>query len=117
MVDPGNQSSGSASKLNPQETVGAAQLPSSSGHVSAVDAIKKEKIKRKSTDNSKDIDGSLPKKRIKKKPEVDLNKMPSHSEKLSCREGEARSKLVKEDAGLSQKSISEPVAVSFRQSS
>ncbi|KAJ7965503.1 Wound-responsive family protein, putative isoform 1 [Quillaja saponaria] len=83
--------------------------PSVNGPVS--DRVKQEKLKggsSNSLDDARLSDGTLIKKKVKRKPELELEGRP---EKLPTQQGDERHKPLKQSAGLPQKSSLQPTAV------
>ncbi|XP_056164310.1 ubinuclein-1 isoform X2 [Syzygium oleosum] len=115
-IDSGIHGSTSASRPIHSPTAATARVPSPSANVSS-DRIKQEKTKVTSSSFSEDArqgEAILPKKKVKRKPEVDLNEMPFHSEKF----GEERLVSTKPNPALPPKINLQPTAApSFEQSS
>ncbi|XP_059453871.1 ubinuclein-1-like isoform X3 [Corylus avellana] len=82
------------------------QSPSSNGPLNS-DRIKQEKLKGTSSnslDDARVSDGGMPKKKVKRKPEVELDETHFRPEKLASQQGEERYKPLKQAAGLPHKS-------------
>ncbi|XP_010063438.2 ubinuclein-1 isoform X1 [Eucalyptus grandis] len=115
-IDSGIHGSTSASRPIHSPTAATARIPSPSANVSS-DRIKQEKTKVTSSNFSEDArhgEAIVPKKKVKRKPEVDLNEMPFHSEKF----GEEKIVSSKPNPSLPPKINLQPTAApSFEQSS
>jgi hypothetical protein len=82
------------------------QSPSSNGPLN-LDRIKQERLKgtsNNSLDDARVSDGGMPKKKVKRKPEVELDETHFRPEKLASQLGEERYKSLKQAAGLPHKS-------------
>ncbi|KAL3572794.1 hypothetical protein D5086_026698 [Populus alba] len=96
-----------ARKPVPNSIAAAAQFPSPSANGLVVDKLKQEKPKGSSS-NSMDgakmgVDGALPKKKVKRKPEQELDGTHPRSEKLHPQSSGERHKSLKHASGLPQK--------------
>ncbi|XP_030524393.1 ubinuclein-1-like [Rhodamnia argentea] len=115
-IDSGIHGSTSASRTIHSPTAATARVPSPSANVSS-DRIKQEKTKVSSSNFLEDArqgEAILPKKKVKRKQEVDLNEMPIHSEKF----GEERLVSTRPNPALPPKINLQPTAApSFEQSS
>lgn len=92
--------------------------PSTNGPLN-LDRIKQEKSKGTSSnslDDARVSDGGMPKKKVKRKPEVELDETHFRQEKLSSQQGEERYKSIKQAAGLPHKSNLQSTAPSVEQS-
>ncbi|GMY06662.1 ubinuclein-1-like isoform X2 [Fagus crenata] len=80
--------------------------PSTNGPLN-LDRIKQEKLKGTSSNSPDDArvsDGGMPKKKVKRKPEMELDDTHFRPEKLPSQQGEEKHKSLKQAAGLPQKS-------------
>ncbi|CAK7346917.1 unnamed protein product [Dovyalis caffra] len=96
-----------ASKPVPNSMAAVVRVPSPSANGLVLDKLKQEKPKGSSS-NSMDeakmgVDGGLTKKKVKRKPEQELDETHLRSEKLHPQSGGERHKSLKHASGLSQK--------------
>ncbi|GLT77922.1 hypothetical protein SLA2020_494760 [Shorea laevis] len=105
------------SKPIPNTTVATVRMSSPSTNGSSLDRLKQEKLKGSSsntTDDTRMADGALTKKKVKRKPEVELEE--THFRGLPAQQGEERLKSIKPAAILPQKPNFQPsVPPSFEQ--
>ncbi|KAJ0085047.1 hypothetical protein Patl1_08272 [Pistacia atlantica] len=116
--DSGSHSLATASK--PVSNTTAASMRTSSPSANG-DRLKQDKLKGSSS-NSMDeakmaVDGVMTKKKVKRKPEQDLDGAPLHPEKLPAQLSDERHKSQKLSASLPQKSNLQSTAPNFEQSS
>ncbi|KAJ0025524.1 hypothetical protein Pint_08097 [Pistacia integerrima] len=116
--DSGSHSLATASKPVSNATAASMRTPSPSANG---DRLKQDKLKGSSS-NSMDeakmaVDGVMTKKKVKRKPEQDLDGAPLHPEKLPAQLSDERHKSQKLSAGLPQKSNLQSTAPNFEQSS
>jgi ubinuclein len=96
-----------ARKPVPNSIAAAVQFPSPSANGLVLDKLKQEKPKGSSS-NSMDgakmgVDGALPKKKVRRKPEQELDGTHPRSEKLHPQSSGERHKSLKHASGLPQK--------------
>lgn len=88
-------------------TTGAMKIPSPSANASSsLDRLKHEKLKGSSSnsmDEQKMVDGAITKKKVKRKPEQELDGPYFHPEKLAAQSNEERHKSHKQSEILPQK--------------
>lgn len=116
--DSGSHSLATASKPISNTTAASMRTPSPSTNG---DRLKQDKLKGSSS-NSMDeakmvADSVMTKKKVKRKPEQDLDGTPLHPEKLPAQPNDERHKSQKLSAGLPQKSNLQSTAPNFEQSS
>ncbi|XVE95546.1 hypothetical protein REPUB_Repub02eG0107000 [Reevesia pubescens] len=119
-TDSGSHVSPSTNKSISSTTAAAVRIPSPPTNGSSLDRIKQEKLKGISSnamDEMKVADGSLPKKKVKRKPETELDESQFCPEKLPMQQGDYRHKSMKQPVNLPPKSNLPPTATSFEQSS
>lgn len=111
-----------ASKSNPNSTTAAVRVPIPSITAPNLDRLKQEKPKG-SLSNSMDelkmgVDGTLIKKKVKRRPEQELDDTHFRAEKLHSQSSEERHKSLKQTTGLPQKlNLQSTAPPSFEQSS
>ncbi|GLT84938.1 hypothetical protein SLE2022_031450 [Rubroshorea leprosula] len=107
----------STSKPIPNTAVATVRMSSPSTNGSSLDRLKQEKLKgspSNTTDDTRMADGALTKKKVKRKPEVELEE--THFRGLPAQQGEERFKSLKPPASLPQKPNFQPsVPPSFEQ--
>lgn len=119
-TDSGSHILPSTNKSISRTTAAAVRIPSPSSNVSSLDRLKQEKLKGISSnamDEIKMADGLLPKKKVKRKPEMELAESHFRPEKLPLQLGDDRHKSMKQHVNLPSKSNLPPTATSFEQSS
>ncbi|XP_022773297.1 uncharacterized protein LOC111315664 [Durio zibethinus] len=92
------------------------RIPSPSTNVSSLDRLKQEKLKGISSNGMDEIkvtDGSLPKKKVKRKPEMEMDDSRFRSEKLLLQQDDDRHKSMKQSVNLPLKSNLPSTATSF----
>ncbi|XP_039033233.1 ubinuclein-1-like [Hibiscus syriacus] len=108
----------STNKSISSTTAAAVQIPDPSTNGSSFDRLKQEKLKGISSsamDEIKVADSSLPKKKVKRKPELELDGSHFRPEKLSLQQGDDRHKYMKQPVNLPPNSSLPPTT--FKQSS
>ncbi|GKU98464.1 hypothetical protein SLEP1_g11468 [Rubroshorea leprosula] len=107
----------SNSKPLPNTAVATVRMSSPSTNGSSLDRLKQEKLKgspSNTTDDTRMADGALTKKKVKRKPEVELEE--THFRGLPAQQGDERFKSMKPAASLPQKPNFQPsVPPSFEQ--
>ncbi|XVE60275.1 hypothetical protein DITRI_Ditri05aG0115800 [Diplodiscus trichospermus] len=101
-------------------TTASVRIPSPTTNVSSLDRLKQVKLKGISSnamDEIKVADGSVPKKKIKRKPETESDESHFRPEKLPLQQGDDRHKSFKQPANLPLKSNLPSTATNFEQSS
>lgn len=97
-----------------------AHSPSTNGPLN-LDKIKQEKLKgtsNNSLDDARVSDGGVTKKKVKRKPEIELHETNFRQDKLPSQQGEEKHKPLKQAAALPQKSNIQSTALpSVEQSS
>lgn len=119
-TDSASQVLPSTNKLTSSTTAAAVQIPGPSTNGSSLGRVKQEKLKGMSSNAMEEIkvaDSSLPKKKVKRKPETELDAAHSHPEKLSFQPGDNRHKSTKQPVNVTPKSSLMPTTTSFEQSS
>ena len=119
-TDSGSHVLPSTNKSISSTTTAAVRIPSPSTNGSSLDRLKQEKLKGISSnamDEIKVVDGSLPKKKVKRKPEMELDETHFRPQKLPLQQGDDRHKSTKQPVNLPLKSNLPPTATSFEQSS
>ncbi|XP_022768099.1 uncharacterized protein LOC111312260 isoform X2 [Durio zibethinus] len=119
-TDSGSHVLPSTNKSISSTTAAAVRIPSPSTNGSSLDRLKQEKlmgISSNAMDEIKVADGSLPKKKVKRKPEMELGESHFLPEKLPQQQGDDRHKSMKQPVNLPPKSTFPPAATSFEQSS
>ena len=110
----------SANKPVSSTSASAVRMPSPM-NVPSYDRVKEEKFKGSSSNSIDDArvgDGTLMKKKVKRKPEVELDETRIRPEKLPTQQGEERQKSFKQAASLPHKSnLQSNVLPSVEQSS
>ena len=94
-TDSGSHILPSTNKSISRATEAAVRIPSPSTNVSSLDRLKQEKLKGISSDAMDEIkvaDGSLPKKKVKRTPEMELEEYHFSPEKLPLQQGDDRHK-------------------------
>ncbi|KAE8714332.1 hypothetical protein F3Y22_tig00110198pilonHSYRG00193 [Hibiscus syriacus] len=119
-IDPGTQALLSTNKSLSNTAAAAIRVPSPSTNDSSFDGRKQDKLKGISSsamdDEIKMADASLPKKKIKRKPEMELDESHFQPQKLAPQQGiNDRHKSVKQPINLPLKSKIPTTAVSFEQ--
>lgn len=107
LTDTGSHSSSSANKTVSSTTSNAVQMPSPSTNGPNLDRSKQEKLKGTSSnpvDEAKMADGVLMKKKVKRKPELELEESHFRPAKLTAQSGEEMHKPMKQDAPFPQRS-------------
>ncbi|EOY16441.1 Wound-responsive family protein, putative isoform 3 [Theobroma cacao] len=118
--DSGSHAIPSTNKSVSSAPAGAVRTPSPSTNGSSLDRLKQDKLKGISSnamDEMKVADGSLPKKKVKRKPEMELDETHFRPEKLPLQQGDERHKSTKQPVNLPPKSSLPPTATGFEQSS
>lgn len=118
-TDSGSHVLPSTNKSTLSATAAAVRSPSPSTNGSNSDRLKQEKLKGVSSKAMDEIkeDGSLPKKKVKRKPEMELDETHFRSEKLHLQHADDRHKSLKKPVNLPPKSNLPPTATSFEPSS
>ncbi|XVF39259.1 hypothetical protein PTKIN_Ptkin01aG0020600 [Pterospermum kingtungense] len=119
-TDSGSHVLPSTNKSTSSTTAAAVRVPSPSTNGSSLDRPKQEKLKGISSnamDEIKEADGSQPKKKVKRKPETELDETHIRSEKLHLQQGDDRHKSMKQPVNLPPKSNLPPTTTSFEPSS
>ncbi|XWS23682.1 hypothetical protein CRYUN_Cryun28dG0035900 [Craigia yunnanensis] len=120
VTDAGSHVIPSTNKSISSTTTAAVRIPCPSTNGSSLDRPKQEMIKGISgyaRDAIKVADGSVPKKKVKRKPEMELDETHFRPEKLHLQQGDDRHKSTKQPVNLPPKSNLPPTATSFEQSS
>ena len=94
-TDSGGNILPSTNKSISSTTTAGVRIPSPSTNGSSLDRPKQEKLKGISSDAMDEIkvaDGSLPKKKVKRKPEMELDEYHFSPEKLPLQQGDDRHK-------------------------
>ncbi|XP_021284564.1 uncharacterized protein LOC110416798 isoform X2 [Herrania umbratica] len=118
--DSGSHAISSTNKSISSAPAGAVRTPSPSTNGSSLDRLKQDKLKGISSnamDEIKVVDGSLPKKKVKRKPEMELDETHFRSEKLPLQQGDDRHKSTKQPVNLPPKSSLPPTSTGFEHSS
>ncbi|MBA0727767.1 hypothetical protein Golax_000727 [Gossypium laxum] len=119
-TDSASQVLPSTNKLTSSTTAAAVQIPGPSTNGSSLDRVKQEKLKGISSNAMEEIkvaDSSLPKKKVKRKPETELDAAHFCPEKSSLQPGDDRHKSTKQPVNVTPKSSLLPTTTSFEQSS
>ncbi|TYH79662.1 hypothetical protein ES332_D03G078500v1 [Gossypium tomentosum] len=119
-TDSASQVLPSTNKLTSSTTAAAVQIPGPSTNGSSLDRVKQEKLKGISSNAMEEIkvaDSSLPKKKVKRKPETELDAAHFCPEKSSLQPGNDRHKSTKQPVNVTPKSSLLPTTTSFEQSS
>ncbi|KAK8305581.1 hypothetical protein V6Z11_D03G072400 [Gossypium hirsutum] len=119
-TDSASQVLPSTNKLTSSTTAAAVQIPGPSTNGSSLDRVKQEKLKGISSNAMEEIkvaDSSLPKKKVKRKPETELDAAHFCPEKSSLQPGDDRHKSMKQPVNVTPKSSLLPTTTSFEQSS
>ncbi|TYG76026.1 hypothetical protein ES288_D03G080100v1 [Gossypium darwinii] len=119
-TDSASQVLPSTNKLTSSTTAAAVQIPGPSTNGSSLDRVKQEKLKGISSNAMEEIkvaDSSLPKKKVKRKPETELDAAHFCPEKSSLQPGDDRHKSTKQPVNVTAKSSLLPTTTSFEQSS
>ncbi|KAL4271389.1 hypothetical protein GQ457_13G021710 [Hibiscus cannabinus] len=116
--DPGTQALLPTNKSLSNTTAAAVRVPSPSTNDSSFDRLKQDKLKGISStamdDEIKMEDASLPKKKVKRKPEMELDESHFQPEKLALQQGtNDRHKSVKQPMNLPSKSNVPATAITF----
>ncbi|GMI89581.1 Ubinuclein 1 [Hibiscus trionum] len=116
--DPGTQALHSTNKSISNTTTASVRVPSPSTNDSSFDRLKQDKLKGISSsatdDEIKMADASLPKKKVKRKQEMELDEPDFQPEKLAPQQGtKDRHKSVKQQVNLTPKSNVPVTATSF----
>ncbi|TYI39955.1 hypothetical protein ES332_A02G131300v1 [Gossypium tomentosum] len=119
-TDSASQVLPSTNKLTSSTTAAAVQIPGPSTNGSSLDRVKQEKLKGISSNAMEEIkvaDSLLPKKKVKRKPETELDAAHFRPEKSSLQPGDDRHKSTKQPVNATPKSSLLPTTTSFEQSS
>ncbi|KAK8487788.1 hypothetical protein V6N11_074193 [Hibiscus sabdariffa] len=116
--DPGTQALLSTNKSISSTTIAAVRAPSPSTDDSSFDRLKQDKLKGIASnamdDEIKMADASLPKKKVKRKPEMELDEPDFQHEKLAPQQGtKDRHKSIKQPMNPAPKSNVPATATSF----
>lgn len=115
------ESCGHSSANKPVSSAAAAVRMPSPINAPSFDRLKQEKLKGSSSnpmDHVRVGDGTFPKKKVKRKPEVESDETRVRAEKLPTQQGEERQKSLKQAASLPHKSnLQSNVLPSLEQSS
>ncbi|KAK8366612.1 hypothetical protein V6Z11_A02G130100 [Gossypium hirsutum] len=119
-TDSASQVLPSTNKLTSSTTAAAVQIPGPSTNGSSLDRVKQDKLKGISSNAMEEIkvaDSLLPKKKVKRKPETELDAAHFRPEKSSLQPGDDRHKSTKQPVNATPKSSLLPTTTSFEQSS